>query len=238
MRTILALLWVVVYVIIAIPAMIYLSIVHKKDPWKAEKTARSWMTFLFNGLILISGTKLTVEGLENVPKDLAVVYVGNHRSYFDIILTYKLSNRPTSYIAKSELQKIPFFGFWGRMMMVLFFDKSDMKASLKMILDGIDRLKKGVSVFIFPEGTRNRAPEVKPLTEFHDGSFRLSSKSGAPVIPVALKKTDDIWEAHSPWVKKANVTIRFGTPVYFTDLSPEDQKHPGEYFKNLVESML
>ena len=238
MRTVLALLWIVVYVIITIPAMIYLSFVHKKDPWKAEKTARFWMTLLFDGLIFLCGTKVTIEGLENVPKDRSVVYVGNHRSYFDIILTYKLSNRPTSYIAKSELQKIPFFGFWGKMMMVLFFDKKDMKASLKMILEGIDRLKNGVSVFIFPEGTRNRAPEVKPLTEFHNGSFRLASKSGAPVIPVALYKTDDIWEAHSPWAKKASVTIRFGQPVYFADLSPEDQKKPGDYFKNLVESMI
>lgn len=238
MRTILALLWVIVYLILAIPAMLYLRVVHKKDPWKAEKTARSWMTFLFNGLTLICGITVSVKGLEKVPKDRAVVYVGNHRSYFDIILTYKYCNHPTSYIAKSELQKIPTFGFWGKMMMVLFFDSNDIKASLKMILEGIDRLKNGKSVFIFPEGGRNKEPDLIPLRDFHDGSFRLSSKSGAPVIPVALVKTDDIWEAHFPWVRKASVTITYGEPVYFDTLSDEDKKRPGQYFQHLIESML
>lgn len=238
MRTILSFLWIIVYVILAIPAMIYLKAVHKKDPWRAEKTARAWMSFLFDGLMLISAVKVTVKGLENVPADRSVVYVGNHRSYFDIILTYKLSNRPTSYVAKADLLKIPLFGFWGEMMMVLFFDQKDIKASLKMILEGIERLKNGRSVFIFPEGGRNREESIKPLRDFHDGSFRLASKSGAPVIPVALAKTDDIWEAHFPWVKKAAVTITYGEPVYFDTLDAEDKKRPGRYFQNLIESML
>ena len=238
MRTIISFLWILVYLIITIPAMLYMGVTHKKDPWKAEKTARFWMTILFDGLIFIAGTKVSIRGLENVPKDRAVVYVGNHRSYFDIILTYKYCNTPTSYIAKSDLQGIPFFGFWGKMMMVLFFDQKDIKASLKMILEGIERLKSGKSVFIFPEGGRNKEPELIPLREFHDGSFKLASKSGAPVIPVALKKTDDIWEAHFPWVKKAAVTITYGEPVSFSTLSAEDKKRPGNYFKNLIETML
>ena len=167
-----------------------------------------------------------------------MLYVGNHRSYFDIILTYKLCGRPTSYIAKADLLKIPFFGIWGKLMMVLFFDQNDIKASLKMILEGIDRLKNGKSVFIFPEGGRNREKDLTPLREFHDGSFRLSSKSGAPVIPVALVKTDEIWEAHFPWVRKADITITYGEPVYFNTLSAEDQKRPGKYFQSLLESML
>lgn len=238
MRTIIALLWVVVYVIIAIPAMICMLFLHKKDPWRAESIARFWMTLLFRGLIFVCGTRVTIKGLENVPKDQAVVYIGNHRSYFDIILTYEHCNRPTSYIAKAGLRSIPLFGLWGDMMMCLFFDQSDMKASVKMILEGISRLKAGKSIFIFPEGGRNRSESVKPLMEFKDGSFKLASKSGCPVIPVALCKTDDIWEAHSPWVKKASVTITYGTPVYMDDLTPEEKKRPGAYFKDLIESML
>ncbi len=238
MRTIIALIWVVVYVIIAIPAMICMAFIHGKDPWKAERIARFWMSFLFRGLLFIAGTRVTVKGLEQVPKDQAVVYIGNHRSYFDIILTYALCNRPTSYVAKAELQNIPLFGLWGKMMMCLFFDPHDMKASLKMILEGINRLKSGISVFIFPEGGRNRAEALLPLNEFKDGSFRLASKSGCPVVPVALAKIDDIWEAHFPWLRKTSVTIVYGTPVYLKDLSAEDQKYPGRYFKNLVESML
>lgn len=238
MRTILALIWVVVYVILAIPAMIYMMIIHGKDPWRAEKTARAWICFLFRGLILLAGTRVTIRGLENVPEDTAVIYIGNHRSFFDVILTYAHCKRPTSYIAKAEVEKLPLFGLWGKMLMALFFDQSDMKASVKMILEAINRLKAGISIFIFPEGTRNRAPSLTPLGEFRDGSFKLASKTGCPVIPVAMAKIDDIWEAHFPWLKKTSVTITYGAPVYFADLTPEQKKYPGRYFRDLMESML
>ncbi len=238
MRTIIALIWLVLFVIAAIPAMIYMVIVHKKDPWKAEKTARAWISCFFRVLVKIAGTDITVKGLENVPSDRAVVYIGNHRSYFDIILTYTLCKNTTCYIAKADLRNIPLFGLWGDMMMCLFFDQSDMKASVKMILEGITRLKQGISVFIFPEGKRNREPDLLPLNEFRDGSFKLASKTGCPVIPVALKKIDDIWEAHSPWLRKTSVTICYGPPVYFNDLEDEQKKHPGEHFRQVITSML
>lgn len=238
MRTILAFLWLILFLILTIPVMFTLNVVHKKDPWKAERIARALITFLFNTLTFICGIDVTVNGLENVPKDRSVVYIGNHRSYFDILLTYKHCNPSTSYIAKAQLQKIPFFSTWGRIMMVLFFDQNDIKASLKMVLEGIERLKMGKSIFIFPEGGRNREPDLLPLRDFHDGSFRLASKSGAPIIPVAIVKTDDIWEAHSPWVKKAKITITYGEPVFYDTLSEEAKKRPGRYFKSLIESML
>lgn len=238
MRTIIALIWLIIFVIAAIPAMIYMVIVHKKDPWKAQKTARVWISGFFKLLIKIAGTKVTVNGYENVPADRAVVYVGNHRSYFDVILTYALCKNTTSYIAKAELRNTPLFGLWGDMMMCLFFDQNDMRASVKMILDGISMLKRGISIFIFPEGKRNKDPELLPLNEFKDGSFKLASKTGCPVVPVALKKIDDIWEAHSPWLKKTSVTITYGEPVYIDDLEDEQKKHPGEYFRQLITSML
>lgn len=238
MRTIIALIWLVLFVISAIPAMIYMVIVHKKDPWKAEKTARAWISVFFKVLTRIAGTGITIKGYENVPSDRAVVYIGNHRSYFDVILTYALCKTTTSYIAKAELRNIPLFGLWGDMMMCLFFDQSDMKASVKMILDGIARLKQGISIFIFPEGKRNKEPALLPLNEFKDGSFKLASKTGCPVIPVALKNIDDIWEAHSPWLKKTSVAITYGEPVYLNDLDDEQKKHPGEYFRRLISSML
>ena len=238
MRTVIALIWLVIFVIAAIPAMIYMVIVHKKDPWKAEKTAKAWISVFFRGLIRIAGTEVTINGYENVPADRAVVYIGNHRSYFDIILTYALCRNTTSYIAKADLRNIPLFGLWGDMMMCLFFDQSDMKASVKMILEGIARLKQGISIFIFPEGKRNKEASLLPLNEFKDGSFKLASKTGCPVIPVALKKIDDIWEAHSPWLRKTSVVITYGKPVYFDDLDNEQKKRPGEYFRQLITDML
>ena len=237
-KTIIELLWIVVFLIIAIPAMLCMLVLYKKDPVKTERIARYWITIYMNGALALSGTRPVIKGLENVPEDTSVLYVANHRSYFDIVVTYPLSKKPTSFVAKAELQNIPFFAFWGRNMQCLFFDKNDMKASMKMILEGISRLKNGISVFICPEGGRNHSKEMLPLQEFRDGSFKLASKSGCPVIPVAIYRMDDIWEAQTPWIKKAYPVVTYGKPVYIKDLSPEDQKRPGEYFKNLIEDML
>ena len=63
-----------------------------------------------------------------------------------------------------------------------------------MILEGISRLKNGISVFICPEGGRNHSKEMLPLQEFRDGSFKLASKSGWPFIPVAIYRMEDIGE--------------------------------------------
>ena len=238
MKSFLAIAWIIIFLIISIPAMIIMKLTYKKNPWKAEKIARFFMELFMKGEVKISGAKVHISGLENVPEDTAVVYIANHRSYFDIVCTYPLCKKRTSYIAKSELQKIPFFGFWGKNMQCLFFDRNDMKASVKMILDGIERLKNGNSIFIFPEGGRNHSPALLPLQEFKDGSFKLASKSGCPVIPVAIKNMDQIWEAHSPWLKSADVSITYGKPVWFNDLDDEAKKHPGNYFKCLIEDML
>ncbi len=66
----------------------------------------------------------------------------------------------------------------------------------------------------------------------------MASKSGCPIVPVAISHTADVWEAHKPWVHATKVSLIYGKPIYFKDLSPEDQKHPGAYMKNVIEEML
>ena len=238
MRSVLIIALIIVYVIVTLPALLVFYLTARKDPKKAERGVHACMCFLLNAIAFIAGTKLTVKGLENVPSDKPVLYISNHRSYFDIILTYPLCKLPTAYVAKSDLQKIPFFNIWGTLMRCLFFDRKNVKSSIKMVVDGAANLKTDTSVFIFPEGTRNKGESDLPLLTFHDGSFKMAVKSGAPVIPVAVKNTADIWEAHMPWVHSVPVTITYGKPVYIQELDAETKKHIGAYMQSVIEEML
>jgi 1-acyl-sn-glycerol-3-phosphate acyltransferase len=184
---------------------------------------------------LISGIELTVIGEENVPKDKAVLYVGNHTSFFDVVLTYVRVPRPTGYISKKEFEKIPLLSTWMKFLYCQFLDRKDLKSGIRMILKCIDLIKHGVSICVFPEGTRNRNPDT--MLPFHNGSFKIAKKANCPIVPMALTNSSALFEQHYPRIKKAHVILEYGTPYYITDLNPEDQKHIGDYVHNQLQTM-
>ncbi len=238
MRSILIVIFIAVFVIVTLPVVLILSLVRRKNEKKAERAAHACICFAFKVIGFLAGVRLTVNGLENVPDDKPVLYIGNHRSFFDILVTYPLCKLPTTYVAKSEVQHIPFFGIWGVLIRAIFFDRNNAKDSVKMILDCTARLNDDTSVFIFPEGTRNKNEDQKQLLEFHNGSFKMAVKSGAPVIPVAISHSVDVWEAHSPWVRSTKVTVSYGKPVYIKELDRDTQKNIGSYMRDKIIEML
>ncbi len=102
-------------------------------------------------MYLLAGVHLTVEGKEHVPTDQAVLYIGNHRSIFDIVITYAQCPNLTGYISKDGVNKVPLLGIWMRRLYCLFLDRKDLKQGLKTILTAIDQVKSGISICIFPE---------------------------------------------------------------------------------------
>ncbi len=238
MRSVIIVIWLVFFVIISLPLLLIFYLISRKNVHKAERAVHAVLVKIFGSLRFLAGTNLIVEGLENVPTDRPVLYICNHRSFFDVVYTYSLCSLPTAYVAKSDLAHIPFFGVWGKLMRVLMFDRNDIKASINMIKTGTEHLKTDTSVFIFPEGTRNKNPEELPLLDFHDGSFKMALRSGAPVLPVAVSNSADVWEAHKPWVRKTTMKIIYGKPIYIDNLSDYDKKHIGEYMRNIITDML
>lgn len=165
----------------------------------------------------ISGVKLTVLGKENLSKDVPVLLVPNHRSIFDIIVTYPECIMQTGYVAKKETSKIPVFSLWMRLMNCQFLDRKDLRKGLKVINKSAELIKSGKSMCIFPEGTRNKGTE--PLLPFHDGSLKIAEKAECPVVPVAINNTEEIFEAHFPKIKKTHVIIEFCKPIETKGLS-------------------
>ena len=228
---------VVGFLIIAIPVMFIEWIIGKFNMDLKSRSSLKIVNGVFSLILWEAGVKVTAIGEENVPKDSAVLYVANHRSFFDILVTYVRVPRPTGYIAKKEMEKIPLLSTWMRYLHCLFMDRTDVKKGLKTILEGVEKLKNGISICIFPEGTRNKENELE-LLPFKEGSFKMASKSGCPIIPVAISNTANVWEAHFPFIKKTHVIIEYGKPVYVKELPKEEQKSIGNHCQKLVEEML
>lgn len=237
MRTVIIIVYLAIYIIVHLPLLAYFKVKMKDDPYKVQAMAQRRVAGVFRVMCALAGVKTDISGQENIPEG-AVLFIANHRSFFDIFITYPLSPAGISFIAQDGLRKIPFIGTWGDAMQILFFNRSDMKQSVKMILQGIARLKAGKPVFVFPEGTRNKGESELPLLPFKDGTFKLATKTGCPIVPVAIRGTRAIWEAHMPWARPAKVSVKYGKPIYLNELSEEDRKHPAVYVQNVITEML
>lgn len=232
MRLIIILLFVVLFLIISLPIQFVEWIIGKLNPDLKTRSSLAIVNWAFRVIIFFAGTKVTVIGEENIPKDRAVLYIPNHRSYFDIVLTYVRVPRPTGYIAKKEMERIPSLSQWMRNLHCLFLDRENIKEGLKTILTAIEKIKSGISICIFPEGTRNT--ESDELLPFHDGSFKIAEKSGCPIIPVTINNSAAVFEDHLPWIRKAHVIIEYGSPIEVSQLSKEEKRNLSQTVRTII----
>lgn len=233
-RFILVCIAVIGYLILSIPILIVEWIIGKFNPRAKDISSLRIIQAVFKFILWLTGVKVTVIGEENVPKDQPVLYIGNHRSFFDILLTYSRCPGLTGYVAKAEMEKIPLLSNWMRYLYCLFLDRSDIKKGMKTILACIDLIKSGISVCIFPEGTRSRADSDLELLDFHEGSFRVATKTNCPIVPIALNNTCDIFEKHFPLIRKTHVVVEYCKPIIPSELSREDKKFIGKYTRNVI----
>ena len=126
-RAILCLLIAALYLILTLPVLLILGLIGKKRPEIRDRAARAMIRWAFRMLLAAAGVRVTVIGAERVPKDTAVLYTGNHRSIFDILITYVRCPRVCGYVAKKELDGIPLFSNWARYISCLFFDRENLK---------------------------------------------------------------------------------------------------------------
>lgn len=234
-RTIFAFLLVFIFFVVTIPVLFILWIIGKINMKLHDTLSYGIMRWAFGLILFVCGAKVTVRGIENIPKDKPVLYVGNHRSYFDIIVAYKYTIGITGFIAKDEFKKVPVLAHWISCLHGLFLNRKDIKEGLKTVLEAIENVKKGTSYVIFPEGTRNQNEEMLP---FKEGSFKIATKSGCPIIPLAISNTDDLFEKHLPWIKPAKVTVHFGEPIYTDQLSKEESKFLGAKTRDIIQKMI
>lgn len=231
-RLILVVLFVLIFLVGGIPLLIAEWIIGKFNMDLKSRSSLAIVQWAFKVVLFLAGTRVIVSGEENVPKDEPVLYIGNHRSYFDIVITYSRVPRLTGYIAKKEMLRYPLLRDWMKNLHCLFLDRRDVKQGLKVILTAIDKVKEGISICIFPEGTRNKVNHT--FMEFHEGSFKIAAKTGCAIVPMTIYNSAEIFEDHLPRIRKTEVILQYGKPFYMKDLPKEEQKKVGAYTRNLI----
>jgi len=231
-RFIFAVTYLFTFLILGIPVLLIEWIIGKFNPGLKDRSAKAIVSWGFRCIRFITGTKVIVKGLENIPTDSAALFVGNHRSYFDIVLTCPIFPGITGYVAKIEMIKWPLLSTWMKNIHCLFLDRENIKEGLKTILAGVDEVKKGVSLCIFPEGTRNKTKDT--FLPFHEGSFKIAEKGGVPVVPMVIVNSADVFEDHLPRIKKSTVVIAFEKPIDLKKLDKDTRKNLRNYVGDII----
>ncbi len=232
-RIFLAVLFLLTFLIISVIIQLIEEIVGLFSKKAKAVSSLAIVNWAFRVIIFIAGTKLTVIGEENVPKEEPVLYVLNHRGYFDILLTYTRVPRPTGYVAKKEMLKYLTLTKWMKNLYCEFMDRSDLRKGMESINNCAEKIKKGISIAIFPEGTRNKSDE--PLLEFHKGSFKIAEKTGCKIIPVVLNNTSAVFEDQFPRLKKQHVVLEYLPAVDVAAMDREEKKQLCDMVRSQME---
>lgn len=171
-----------------------------------------WISKLFSGgILLITGIRLKVEGLENIDPNATYVFVSNHASQFDITaLQYGVPNR-LAMIYKKELSKIPLFGWQLAAGPYVSIDRKNTESALKSIQKAKQVMKeKNVSILVFAEGTRSPDGQVQ---EFKRGAFRLASSVGYPIVPITIIGSSKIMPKGKLKFNKGEIIMRIDKPI-------------------------
>ena len=222
MRTILIGIYLLLYLILGLPLLGLEWVISKFNRPHADLSRLRMVQWGFKCISAIAGVK----------KNQAVLYIGNHRSYFDIVLTCPIFPGVTGYVAKQEMLKWPLLNLWMKYIHCLFLDRKDIRQGLKTVLKGVEEVKNGISLCIFPEGTRNKVNDT--FLPFREGSFKIAEKGGVPVIPMVIVNSADVFEDHLPKVRKATVVIEFQPPIHIGGLDKETRKNLGGYVSGLI----
>lgn len=184
--------------------------------WKyAQEVYRKWSIFTIN----IVGMDLSIEGKENIPEETCV-FIGNHQSILDIPVLRIATGRELDYVAKKELAKAPFLGYWITHVKSVTLDRENVREGMKAINTAIKNIKEGYTFVVFPEGTRSKDGKIH---EFKKGSMKLATKTKVPVVPFSIDGTSACFEDTGKFIP-GKITVRFGNPIETSNLSKEEEK--------------
>lgn len=173
----------------------------------ADAVARLWAWTILG----IGGIRLKVRGLDRLEPGRHYIFIANHQSYLDIpVLVKSLPRFQLRWIAKKELGYIPFFGWalWAGGHILV--DRSDRASAMASFRKAKERIAKGVSVVIFPEGTRSSGGHVMP---FKRGGFLLAAQTKTPIVPVTINGSWAVLPREDWRLKSGEIEVVVDEPI-------------------------
>ena len=183
-------------------------------------------------LLFLSGVTVEIKGAENLLQDRPQILASNHRGAFDILALQGFIPIQFRWVAKKSLFKIPIIGWSMSLAGYVSIDREKAGSAYKSIERAAEKVKKGASVLIFPEGTRSAAGSLLP---FKRGGFLLAAKSGVPIVPVSIRGTENLMKKESILIRPGAVKVVIGKPIPVSDA---DEKLLMEMVRKAIEEGL
>jgi 1-acyl-sn-glycerol-3-phosphate acyltransferase len=175
--------------------------------------------YLCNWLMFMTLIRKRAHGAEAIDKSRTYVFVANHRAQFDTILAASALPHAASFLAKSELKKVPFFGYMVKMLAIMV-DRKSKESREKSVRVLVDTLKRGWSIFVFPEGTRNKTDQ--PLIKFKDGAFSMAIMAQVPILVQTIVGMQKVNAPKGAYLLPGVVDIYWSTPIETTGMTMDD----------------
>ena len=182
-----------------------------------------------------TGSRVTMQGLEHLDSRESYIVVSNHQSFFDIFSL--LGHLPLQFrwIAKAELFRIPLLGWAMTRTGYIPIERDSPKKAYRSMLQAAEKVREGVSILIFPEGTRSPDGLLQP---FKKGVFLIALKSQAPILPVAIRGTRNIMRKNDWRAYPGHVEIRIFPPIETAGFSTDREAELSEQVRNTLQQHL
>lgn len=187
------------------------------------------------GILLIGLVRLRVSGREHLPPSQPCFFAANHQSLADIPALFSALPVPLLFLAKRELGRIPFLGSYMEAMGMVYVDRDDRGKAARTVSLAAQRLREGLSILSFPEGTRSPDGRVKP---FKTAAFAAALEAGVPVIPVALTGTGHILPRDGFRARPGRARVVIGEPIPTAGLTRDDRADLARRTQAAVEALL
>ncbi|MCD2346445.1 lysophospholipid acyltransferase family protein [Clostridium guangxiense] len=235
MKTIFLYVYFGIYIVITLFFQIRLAYVKRyKGEDEYEKLVHKIVMSWSRNILKTVGVKVNIKGLENIP-DGTCVFVSNHQGNFDFLVILANIDKHIGFLAKKEILKLRIVSSWMKKMHCVFINRSDVRDSLKAINQGVENIKNGYSMVIFPEGTRSKASE---LGEFKKGALKLATKTDVPIVPIVLDRTYKIFEEGNGKLKSGTVEMSILKPINISEMDRKQRADLSEMLRNKINDEL
>jgi 1-acyl-sn-glycerol-3-phosphate acyltransferase len=219
--------------IICLPVYFLLGLLKQKAIQKKflYRVTRTWA----RQLVAMAGGRVEVSGLENLPAGGGVLFVSNHQGAFDIPLLLGFVPGLKGFVSKKENFRLPIVSIWMKLLHCIIIDRGDLRQSVQAIARGVNNLKTGRSLVIFPEGTRSKSGR---MSRFKDGSFKLATRSGAAIVPLTIDGSYRLLEGNRGRIRPGKVHLHIHPPIKLQDLNDAEKGILTETVQRIIASKL
>lgn len=186
--------------------------------------AKLWCILMF--------VKVEIRGRENIDKNTSYVFIANHQGAYDIFLIYGYLNHKFKWMMKKSLEKIPFVGYACKSSKHIMVDRSSATAIQKSMEEARLILKDGISLVVFPEGSRT--PDGK-MKSFKRGAFMIANEFGLPLVPLTIDGSYDVMKKTSRTINPGKIILTIHKPLAPVEKSENSKEKMKALMKESAE---